>query len=77
MQGTIVDEIDHYVTFRTWATEKIVMGECKHLKEAENAWVLELMKPENKVIERRGRSSWGTSTGSRARIGTPSSLRLG
>jgi hypothetical protein len=45
------------VTFRTWATEKIVMGECKDLKEAGSAWVLELMKPESRVIERRGRSS--------------------
>ena len=63
MQGTIVDEVDHYVTFKTWATEKVVMGECKDMKEADSAWVLELMKPESKVIERRGQKLLGRFDG--------------
>ena len=63
VQGTIVDEVDHYVTFRTWATEKVFFRECKDMKEAERVWVLELMKPESKVIERRGQKLLGRFDG--------------
>ena len=58
-----VIEVDRYLTFKEWAMREIVLGACKDLKAATEAWKRELAKDGAKVKHLRGQWLLGEFNG--------------